>query len=92
MSKPYFIEDYNGINNQLMAHGQRGHPCSEYIEFVGDDVRAGDLITFSSVTCSPTLSGEMKNTLLLHRQRQDITAAESAEASVAAAERLIQIE
>jgi hypothetical protein len=34
----------------------------------------------------------MQNTLLLHGQRQDITAVETAEASVAAAERLIQIE
>jgi hypothetical protein len=58
MSKPYVIEDYNVINNQLMAHEQRGRPCSEYVESVGDDVRAGDFITFSSVTCSPALSGE----------------------------------
>jgi hypothetical protein len=50
MSKPYTIEDYNGINNQLMAHEQRGRHCSEYIESVGNDVRAGDFITFSSVT------------------------------------------
>jgi hypothetical protein len=58
MSKPYVIEDYNGINNQLMAHETRGHPCSEYVESVGNDIRAGDFITFHSVTCSPTLSGE----------------------------------
>jgi hypothetical protein len=58
MSKPYVIEDYNGINNQLMAHEQRGRPCSEYVESIGDDVQASDFITFSSVTCSPALSGE----------------------------------
>jgi hypothetical protein len=34
----------------------------------------------------------MQNTLLLQRQSQDITAVETAEASVAAAERLLQIE
>jgi hypothetical protein len=34
----------------------------------------------------------MHNTLLLHRQRQDVTAVETAVASVAAAERLLQIE
>jgi hypothetical protein len=58
MSKPYLIEDYNGINNQLVAHEQRGRPCSEYMESVGDDVRAGDFITCGLVTCSPALSGE----------------------------------
>jgi hypothetical protein len=41
-----------------MAHEQRGRLCSEYVESVGDDARAGDFITFSSVTCSPALSGE----------------------------------
>jgi hypothetical protein len=34
----------------------------------------------------------MQNTLLVHRQRQYIAAVEAAEASVAAAERLKQIE
>jgi hypothetical protein len=60
MSNPYVIYDYNSINNQLMAHEKRGHPCSEYVESVGDNVRADDLITFSLVTCSPTLSGEIQ--------------------------------
>jgi hypothetical protein len=41
-----------------MVHVQRGRPYSEYVESNGDDVRAGDFITYSSVTCSPTISGE----------------------------------
>jgi hypothetical protein len=42
----------------MMVHEQRGLPCSEYVDSVGDDVQADDFVIFRSVTCSPTLSGE----------------------------------
>jgi hypothetical protein len=54
MAKPYIIEDFTTIYNQLVWHEQRRRPCSEYVAAVGDEVRVGDFVKFGTVRCSPT--------------------------------------
>jgi hypothetical protein len=53
MAKPYTIEDFTTIYNQLVWHEQRRCPCSEYVVEVGDKARVGDFVKFGTVRCSP---------------------------------------
>jgi hypothetical protein len=58
MSKPYSIEDYNDINNHLMAPEKRDWPCSEYVSLLETMLEQVIFITFFPVTWSPTIYGE----------------------------------
>jgi hypothetical protein len=53
MLKPYHVIAFDTINNHLRRLHQRAHPCSEFVEAVGDEVCIGDFIKFRTVVCIP---------------------------------------
>jgi hypothetical protein len=53
MLKPYHVLALDSIKNQLRSLHQIAHPCSEFVEAVGDEVCVGDFIKFRTVVCVP---------------------------------------